>query len=603
MSQTHAPAAPGEARFPVWNVDLAVAVGLALCVLAFHGLTGFKMLQDSGGDNDSLLRLVQIRALLDGQGWYDLQPYRMGLEGGFPLHWSRLVDLPIAILIMGGSLVGLSTSAAEAFALSAWPTLLFAAALFLIVDTVRGLGDGKAVLPAFVLGTAALYFTGEFEPGAIDHHNIQLVLVLAMLNRLCVGGDGMSAGLFAGLFAALSIAIGMETAPYVAVAGAGAALLFLLFGPSRSGLAAGFGASFFAGTALSFAGLVHPNAWARASCDALSLFQLAVATSGGLGLAVLASLPMLRASLIGRAAGLAALGALTLAIVILLFPQCLASPYADLDPRMRSLWLDHVVEAQSLFALLAARPFMVLAYYATPLLGIVVAVAAVGRRGWSAGLGLLIAMMAAAFAVSMWQVRGSTFSIPLATIALALWLGTLRADAAQRGSRLAPLVLAGGWLVSTNVVWALSGAVLATATGAPAPKDATSACYARSDYADFATLPGGTVLAVSNLGASIAAHTGHRALAGPYHRNQAGNLVTLDALMSEPEAARVLVRQHGIDYVAHCPGNAETGFLTSRAPEGLLALLVAGEAPDWLEQLSFGEENTALTVFAVRPAN
>ena len=48
------------------------------------------------GDNDSLLRLVEIRDLLGGQGWFDLHQYRMGPPGGFVMHWSRLVDAPIA---------------------------------------------------------------------------------------------------------------------------------------------------------------------------------------------------------------------------------------------------------------------------------------------------------------------------------------------------------------------------------------------------------------------------------------------------------------------------------------------------------------------------
>src|SRR5690606_28265498 len=52
-----------------------------------------------GQDNDDIMRLVQVRDLLAGQGWFDLMQYRLGLEGGILMHWSRLVDLPIAALI------------------------------------------------------------------------------------------------------------------------------------------------------------------------------------------------------------------------------------------------------------------------------------------------------------------------------------------------------------------------------------------------------------------------------------------------------------------------------------------------------------------------
>ncbi len=52
-----------------------------------------------GGDNDDVMRLVQIRDLLAGQSWFDLTQYRLGLDGGTLMHWSRLIDLPIAVLI------------------------------------------------------------------------------------------------------------------------------------------------------------------------------------------------------------------------------------------------------------------------------------------------------------------------------------------------------------------------------------------------------------------------------------------------------------------------------------------------------------------------
>ena len=46
-----------------------------------------------------------IRALLDGQGWFDLRNYRLNPPGGFDIHWSRLVDLPIAGLILLGAVL------------------------------------------------------------------------------------------------------------------------------------------------------------------------------------------------------------------------------------------------------------------------------------------------------------------------------------------------------------------------------------------------------------------------------------------------------------------------------------------------------------------
>src|SRR5215213_309454 len=47
------------------------------------------------GDTDDNMRMMQVRALLSGQDWYDLRQYRLDPPGGADIHWSRLVDLPI----------------------------------------------------------------------------------------------------------------------------------------------------------------------------------------------------------------------------------------------------------------------------------------------------------------------------------------------------------------------------------------------------------------------------------------------------------------------------------------------------------------------------
>ena len=46
------------------------------------------------GDTDDNMRMMQVRALLHGQGWFDLRNYRLNPPFGANIHWSRLVDLP-----------------------------------------------------------------------------------------------------------------------------------------------------------------------------------------------------------------------------------------------------------------------------------------------------------------------------------------------------------------------------------------------------------------------------------------------------------------------------------------------------------------------------
>ena len=53
---------------------------------------------DQDLSTDDAMRLVQVRDLLAGQGWFDLTQYRLNPPDGVAMHWSRLIDLPIAIL-------------------------------------------------------------------------------------------------------------------------------------------------------------------------------------------------------------------------------------------------------------------------------------------------------------------------------------------------------------------------------------------------------------------------------------------------------------------------------------------------------------------------
>ncbi|RYD62212.1 MAG: AcrB/AcrD/AcrF family protein, partial [Sphingomonadales bacterium] len=76
-------------------------------LLAWAVIAGWYLWQRWGlvnalalSDTDDNMRLMQVRGLLAGQDWYDLRQYRLSPPGGLDIHWSRLVDLPIAALIL-----------------------------------------------------------------------------------------------------------------------------------------------------------------------------------------------------------------------------------------------------------------------------------------------------------------------------------------------------------------------------------------------------------------------------------------------------------------------------------------------------------------------
>ena len=90
------------------------------------------------GDTDDNMRMMQVRGLLHGQGWFDLRDYRMNPPFGANIHWSRLVDLPIAglILLLRPLLGG---PGAERIAVGIAPLLPYLLLLFSLALTARRL--------------------------------------------------------------------------------------------------------------------------------------------------------------------------------------------------------------------------------------------------------------------------------------------------------------------------------------------------------------------------------------------------------------------------------------------------------------------------------
>ncbi|OBQ87221.1 polysaccharide biosynthesis protein GtrA [Mesorhizobium sp. WSM3873] len=569
-----------------WKHDLLLALCATLLVLGINAISGFPTIADLGADNDSMLRLVEVRDLLAGQGWFDLHQYRMGLTGGFVMHWSRLVDTPIALIIFTFQALGASTAAAEKAAQIIWPLSLYGLTIFVILRASRRFAGTDVAMPALVLCTAALFFIGIFHPGTLDHHNVQLLLTAASLWLMTEAPFRRSAALLSGLCAGLTLAVGMETAPYVATLGACAAVLFI-FDERERQTARGFGIGFAAIALVVLVATIPPSAWGVAECDAFSAFQFVIAALSGFGLAAIAGLPG-QSTAKRRFLSMSALAVAIAAVALLFFPQCLASPYAGMDERIRTYWLNDVVEAQPFLSVAVNEPKLMAARYVTPFIAILLIGLQLRSRRLRREEALTAVLLIVAFAVSLWQVRGSTFSVAFAVLPLSTWIAGVRLQATAAQSWRVSTRIAAAWLVSLNATWAgVAVAAQSVVQKAPAKinSDADHAltCGKASDFSDLAGMPATAVLASSNLGSPILMFTGHRALAGPYHRNVGGNLAMLDAFMGTPDAARAIIEREHVGLVAICRGNSEELSLAAQAPKGLAAKLLKRDVPDWLE--------------------
>ncbi|MCY0093068.1 hypothetical protein [Hoeflea ulvae] len=595
-----------ESTSPLAPLHRPVLLAFALLTVLTVGMHFSSYIDYVGSDNDDVMRLVEVRDLRGGQGWFDLMQYRLGLEGGTLMHWSRLIDLPIANLIMLFSLV-MSPVMAEASALFVWP-LLTALPVFYALSLGGGvLGGPSGRLIGLVLAFLFVLGINRFQPGSIDHHNVQLGLIATIAACLILPGRSPRAHALAGVAAALAIAIGAETTPHIVVVAAIVALQWLWLGEDMKAAASAFALAMAAALTAVFFLTVPPAQYSLVACDALStgFYALGVVGAGAFFVAVSA---MSGRSFAIRLSGLGGVGAATLGLALMIAPQCLGNPLATLDPLLVSMWLDNVTEAQSVVSQLRIAPWTASGFYVVPFLAMVLCVRRIVQGRNAHAHGVLLALLAVSWAISLVQVRGAVFANMLSAIPFAALVAEmrLRSNADPKNLRKG-LVFAGTAFAAVPVVWALSGALLLMGLNKVSGEEAGSLpekeenfCTNAEAMAPLAAEPVGVVSGPSNLGAHILRYTPHRAIAAPYHRNQGGMLTELHAAMARPVDAVKFLRGAGVTLVAFCDSDGQVSSVVAAAPDGLYAQLRNGEVPDWLEAVP-GTETSALQLFRVKP--
>jgi hypothetical protein len=582
---------------PAARPSLIERVDPAMMLLATWSVLAAASLLAGGGAGhlaaDDAMRLVEVRDFMAGQAWGDTVQPRLAPPEGVAMHWSRLVDAPLAALMLVLQPL-LGQALAETVAATAWPLGLLAVLAALVMKAADSLAGRTGALLALALLALSGPSLVHFKPGAIDHHNVQLVLTLAMTVCAMRAQSSARAAALAGGLAALSLAVGLEMLPAVAVTGAAMGVASVALGApfSRPATSFGFGLAL---TALAVR-LVTPGPalLGPVVCDAFGAPVLALCTLGGGALLACAALSRRLPGLGARLACGALLGAAAACAFAAAYPECLRAPYGHLDPRLAVLWLDTVAESQPMLDAISASPEIIAPIFAFVALSLCLGCAwAVKARAPAFresdetrfALLLLLAVTVAHLATGVWQTRGLIGAVVTSTPLLA---ACLAAAFRARGPRAEPAMLLLCLCLSPACLAAV-GTASAGALSALAPSKAPEesvmdlpTCSSAADLAALGELDRGRVMAGIDLGPGILAETPHAVFAAPYHRNIAGNTALLDTMLATPEAAARTLGAVGADYLALCPGSLDEKRYSGLAPEGLAARLARGEAMPFL---------------------
>ncbi len=557
-------------------------------------LVNFKLIAAMRfGDPDDALRLLQVRDLLAGQSWFDVHQFRIAAPEGVAMHWSRLVDMPIAGMIL---LLRpwFGTATAEMVTAIVVPLLTLLCAMALLGRlAARYFNDEVVALSCLMIGLS-LPVLCQFTPLRIDHHGWQIVLALTALSGIYVK-SAWRGGAVIGLSLAASLAISIEGLPLTALFLGLCALRGLRVPAARFDWLCAATSSLAVGSLAIFLG-TRGVADLATHCDAVSPVHLALFAWVAAGAAAIRFVGP--RTLVSQLVGLGVMGAGAAAIMFGAAPECRGGAFVMLDPLVRRYWYASVAEGMPFWH--APAP-LAASIAVGPLVGLYGAFR-MWREADDVRTRMLwldhMLLLAGAWLIGVMVARASATALVFAAVPAAAlilrWVYKLRVVPILPrlgGYAIVVSLLAPGLpvVLVVNAVNPVPAGAQLVAGNKGGKSDAGSIMMSecRYDIAGRALdhLPAMDIFAPLDIGPDLLVQSHHRVVATGHHRGAAGMHDVIAAFMAPPETAHAIIRKRHAALIAVCPDIAEPSAYAGRAPGGLMAQLLKDRPPAWLQRV------------------
>lgn len=572
-----------------WPYALRLAIVIALGALLLLAIDIPNIVARHYVDPDDLVRLQQVRDWMAGQSWFDVTQYRVSPPGGMPMHWSRLVDVPIAAVIwivrpFAGQVQ------AELAASTIVPLLTFACLAALAAAITRRLtGSDRLAVLAAALCTVDCGVVATARPMRIDHHGWQAVCAMAMVLAL-TGRYGRRTAAVAGTFAALWMHISLEGALFTVACGGWLGLLWV-FDPGRErGRLPAYLAAITIGSFVFFL-VTHGSALLDHNfADAISPIHLIVFGLASLG--SIACQPLAERTATWRCAGLGVTALIAAAVYKLFGPPHGADPFAALGPLSYRLWYLQIAEGLPLWHLPAQISAIMVGYPLAALTGTVLKLR--GAQGEARrtllDYGMLlaaatligIALQRACYTSNLIALPGGillmaglwkrAMSIRVAALRVVAAFGTLAATSPVSPALAAIAVIPDG----DNILSAADERLVQTA----------EVCVSLDNLAHLDALRPSLFLTPVSSAEALLVGSHHSSVAAGYHRDHDPLEDSIRFFTGGEGDAHAIARHYRVGYVMICPGDGGSRLYARVAPNGLAARLQNGAAPAWLQPVT-----------------
>lgn len=583
-----------ERHFARLIIGIWLFAAFAIALISRDAILSWKM-----GDPDDQMRILQVRDWVAGQSWWDITQYRMNAPAGGDMHWSRLVDVPLAFFIMLLTpFVG--QAIAEQVSASIVPLLTLGVALWFYALGARRLFGAAVAVVATALVITIVPFTTQMLPMRIDHHGWQIVCFASAMWALFDRQAKIWSAIVLGLSCALWIEISLEGLPFAALMLGLSALgwVFPQLGLASDSRRLQFPVA-LASTAIGTVAFFSiTESWTSPNfCDALSPVHIG-ALSAMAAVVVAAALLEKKAAIFAMvyfrltACATAAVGGA--AVLLSLAPQCAGDAFAGLDPLVREYWFSRVPEGLPLWAVQLDFAIQQYAYMLAGCLAL--AMVTLFNKQLSTADKIHTALLfLGTCIIGAFVSRTAVYAMMVANILLAASLVYLFVAAdnyknvfPRMALRIAAIFLA---MPNLSAQFVLNKVHAAQVKADPVSEKLHAQfekqallCQKASAAAALNSLPASGFMAGLDTNPAIMQFTHHTVVASGHHRNQGAMADVIRTFVGTQDEAARIIDARNIRYLVTCEGSFELALYQQKAPKGFLAQLRRGDVPQWLNR-------------------